>query len=114
MENYKITQKEIKEEFKEIKKYFNLDFIGSIENKNSIMTNWGKYSFYFANNSIFGKFEDLIAENLPPKIQNFKDDIYVISYYPNLNTGKMNFHYDQVFDFIDTIDRILIVDELKK
>lgn len=113
MENYKITQKEIKEEFKEIKKYFNLDFIGSIENKNSIMTKWGKYNFYFDNNSIFGKFEDLIIENLPPKIQNFKDDIYEIIYYPGL-TGKMNFHFDQIFDFIDTIDRILIDDELKK
>ena len=50
----KITLKEYKQEFIEIKKYFDLDFFGSIENKNSIDTKWGLFKTYFDTNSIFG------------------------------------------------------------
>lgn len=102
------TQKQYKQEFEEIQKYFDLPFIGSIDNKNSIMTKWGKYDFYFDDNSIIGKFEDLKIENLPPKIQFCNNHAYVMEFYPNLNSGKMNFHFHQVFEFINTIDRILV------
>ena len=46
----KITQKQYKQEFIEIKKYFDLDFFGTIDNKNSIYTKWGLYKFYFDKN----------------------------------------------------------------
>ena len=102
------TQKEYKQEFKEIQKYFNLPFIGSIDNKNSIETKWGKYVFYFDDNSIMGKFEDFKKELVPPETSTINGVMYKIEIYPNLNNGKMNFHYSQVFEFINTIDRILV------
>ena len=43
----KITQKEYKKEFKEIKDYFKLKFYGDINRKNSIKTKWGIYNFFF-------------------------------------------------------------------
>lgn len=102
------TQKEYKQEFKEIQKYFSLPFIGSIDNKNSIETKWGKYNFYFDDNSIMGKFEDLKVDILPPKIQVRNNQTFIMEFYPNLRTGKMNFHFHQVFEFINAIDRILV------
>ena len=109
----KITQKEYKEEFKEIKQYFGLEFLGTIENKNSIQTKWGVYNFWFDKNSIFGKFENLKVDLVPDKFQDVKGEIYECLYIPNLNTGKMNFHFEQIFDFIDTIDRIAIYEDNK-
>lgn len=109
----KITQKEYKQVFMEIKKYFDLDFFGTIENKNSIDTKWGLYKFYFDKNSIFGKFEDLKVDLISPKFQAVNGVTYEIVYYPNLNSGKMNFHFEQIFDFIDTIDRIAIHEDEK-
>jgi len=103
----KFTYKEYKKEFKKIQKYFNLSFVGSIDNKNSIITKRGKYDFYFDDNSIMGKFEDLKIENLPPKIQACNNQTFIMEFYPNLNSGKMNFYFHQVFEFINTIDRIL-------
>ena len=104
----KITQKEYKKEFKEIKDYFNLKFYGDINRKNSIKTKWGIYNFFFDNDSIFGRFEDLKINELPPEIQNTKNGFFKVSYYPNLNSGKMNFHFYEIFDFINTLDRICI------
>ena len=104
----KITLEDYKEEFKKIKKYFRLDFLGTIENKNSIQTKWGLYKFWFDKNSIFGKFENLKTDLIPDKFQDTQNGIYEVLYIPNLNSGKMNFHFEQVFDFIDTIDRITI------
>ena len=104
----KITQKEYKKEFKEIKNYFKLKFYGDINRKNSIKTKWGTYNFFFDNDSIFGRFEDLKINELPPKIQNAKNGFFKVSYYPNLNNGKMNFHFYEIFDFINTLDRICI------
>ena len=104
----KITQKEYKKEFKEIKDYFKLKFYGDINRKNSIKTKWGIYNFFFDNDSIFGRFEDLKINELPPEIQNVKNGFFKVSYYPNLNSGKMNFHFYEIFDFIDTLDRICI------
>ena len=109
----KITQKEYKKEFIEIKKYFDLDFFGTIENKNSINTKWGLYKFYFDKNSIFGKFEDLKVNLIPDKFQAVNGKCFEIVYYPNLNSRKMNFHFEQIFDFIDTIDRIAIYEDEK-
>ena len=102
----KITQKEYKKEFKEIKNYFKLKFYGDINRKNSIKTKWGIYNFFFDNDSIFGRFEDLKINELPPEIQNTKNGFFKVSYYPNLNSGKMNFHFYEIFDFINTLDRI--------
>lgn len=104
----KITQKEYKKEFKEIKNYFKLKFYGDINRKNSIKTKWGVYNFFFDNDSIFGRFEDLKINELPPEIQNTKNGFFKVSYYPNLNSGKMNFHFYEIFDFINTLDRICI------
>ena len=104
----KITQKEFKKEFKEIKDHFNLKFYGDIKRKNSIKTKWGIYNFFFDNDSIFGRFEDLKINELPPEIQNSKNGFFKISYYPNLHSGKMNFHFYEIFDFIETLDRIWI------
>ena len=104
----KITQKEYKKEFKEIKNYFKLKFYGDINRKNSIKTKWGIYNFFFDNDSIFGRFEDLKTNELPPEIQNAKNGFFKVSYYPNLNSGKMNFHFHEIFDFINTLDRIWI------
>ena len=104
----KITQKEYKKEFKEIKDYFKLKFYGDINRKNSIKTKWGIYNFFFDNDSIFGRFEDLKINELPPEVQNTKNGFFKVSYYPNLNSGKMNFHFYEIFDFIDTLDRICI------
>ena len=104
----KITQKEYKKEFKEIKNYFKLKFYGDINRKNSIKTKWGVYNFFFDNDSIFGRFEDLKINELPPEIQNSKNGFFKVSYYPNLNSGKMNFHFYEIFDFINTLDRIWI------
>lgn len=104
----KITQKEYKKEFKEIKDYFKLKFYGDINRKNSIKTKWGIYNFFFDNDSIFGRFEDLKINELPPEVQNTKNGFFKVSYYPNLNSGKMNFHFYEIFDFINTLDRICI------
>ena len=104
----KITQKEYKKEFKEIKDYFKLKFYGDINRKNSIKTKWGIYNFFFDNDSIFGRFEDLKINELPPEVQNTKNGFFKVSYYPNLNSGKMNFHFHEIFDFINTLDRICI------
>ena len=104
----KITQKEYKKEFKEIKDYFKLKFYGDINRKNSIKTKWGVYNFFFDNDSIFGRFEDLKINELPPEVQNTKNGFFKVSYYPNLNSGKMNFHFYEIFDFINTLDRIWI------
>ena len=109
----KITQKEYKHEFIEIKKYFDLDFFGTIENKNSIDTKWGLYNFYFDKDSIFGRFEDLKVDLIPDKFQVVNSETYEIVYYPNLYSGKMNFHFEQIFDFIDTIDKISIYEDAK-
>ena len=109
----KTTLKEYKKEFIEIKKYFHLDFFGTIENKNSIDTKWGLYKFYFDKDSIFGKFEDLKVDLIPPKFHAVNCKSYEIVYYPNLYSGKMNFHFEQIFDFIDTIDRIAICEDEK-
>lgn len=104
----KITQKEYKKEFKEIKDYFKLKFYGDINRKNSIKTKWGIYNFFFDNDSIFGRFEDLKINELPPEVQNTKNGFFKVSYYPNLNSEKMNFHFYEIFDFINTLDRICI------
>ena len=104
----KITQKEYKKEFKEIKNYFKLKFYGDINRKNSIKTKWGIYNFFFDNDSIFGRFEDLKINELPPEVQNTKNGFFKVSYYPNLNSGKMNFHFYEIFDFINTLDCICI------
>ena len=104
----KITKKEYKKEFKEIKEYFKLKFYGDINRKNSIKTKWGIYNFFFDNDSIFGRFEDLKINKLPPEIQSSKNGFFKVSYYPNINSGKMNFHFYEIFDFINTLDRIWI------
>ena len=104
----KITQEEYKKEFKEIKNYLKLKFYGDINKKNSIKTKWGIYNFFFDNDSIFGRFEDLKISELPPEVQNTKNGFFKVSYYPNLNSGKMNFHFYEIFDFINTLDRICI------
>ena len=104
----KITQKDYKKEFKEIKNYFKLKFYGDINRKNSIKTKWGIYNFFFDNDSIFGRFEDLKINELPPEVQNTKNGFFKVSYYPNLNSWKMNFHFYEIFDFINTLDRICI------
>jgi hypothetical protein len=55
-----------------------------------------------------GKFEDFKKELVPPETSTINGVMYKIEIYPNLNNGKMNFHYSQVFEFINTIDRILV------
>ena len=57
--------------------------------------------------------ENLKADLVPDKFQDVKGEIYECLYIPNLNTGKMNFHFEQIFDFTDTIDRIAIYEDNK-
>ena len=65
-----------------------------------------KWPYNSDNDSIFGRFEDLKINELPPEVQNTKNGFFKVSYYPNLNSGKMNFHFYEIFDFINTLDRI--------
>ena len=101
-----ISTKEFNEEVKEICKYFNLKYIGTINSKNYIPTSWGTYHFYFSEKSIFGRFEHLKTEELPERFQLANGNLYHIKHFPNIYTGKMNFHYEDIYDFIDVFDRI--------
>ena len=105
------TVKEFNEEVKEICKYFNLSPIGTIDNKNCLQTIWGDYHFYFSDKSIFGKFEKLRVNLLPNKYEYVNGKLYQVKHFPNIYTGKFNFHFEDVYDFIDTLDRILIINE---
>lgn len=107
MKNSILTLRDAKKEFTEIKKAFNLKGPGTMKEPFKIDTKWGSYVFYFDEKCIFGRFENLKIENLPQQFQVANKTLFKISYYPNLYSGKMNFHFHQIFDFIDTIDRIL-------
>ena len=107
MKNNILTLKEAKKEFLEIKKAFNLKGPGTMKEPFKIDTKWGLYIFHFDENCIFGRFVNLKIENLPQQFQGANNTLFKISYYPNLHSGKMNFHFYQIFDFIDTIERIL-------
>jgi hypothetical protein len=103
----KITKKEYNNEFKEIIKYFNLEL--NKDNKYHLNTIWGDYYFFFDENCIFGRFENLKVDLLPEREQRAPNSmLYRIVHYPNIYSGKMNFHFYHVFDFINTLDRLVI------
>ena len=107
MQNNILTLRDAKKEFTQIKKALNLKGAGTMKEPFKINTKWGLYIFHFDEKSIFGRFENLKIENLPQQFQEANNTLFKIYYYPNLHTGKMNFHFHQIFDFIDTIERIL-------
>ena len=107
MQNNILTLRDAKKEFTEIKKAFGLKGAGTMKEPFKLDTKCGLYIFHFDEKSIFGRFEDLKIENLPLQFQEANNTLFKISYYPNLHSGKMNFHFHQIFDFIDTIGRIL-------
>ena len=107
MKNNILTLRDAKKEFLEIKKAFSLKGPGTIKEPFKIDTKWGLYVFHFDEKCIFGRFENLKTENLPQQFQEANKTLFKLYYYPNLHSGKMNFHFHQIFDFIDTIERIL-------
>lgn len=106
-----LSKKEFMSEKKEIEKYFNLDSTkkSNTLDRHTIKTKLGLYRFYFdiESKTIFGKFEYFKIENMPDRMQFCDKGIFTIKYYPS-TTGKMNFHFNNVYDFIDTLDRIAL------
>lgn len=100
----KITKKEFEAEKKEILEYFSPL---KMEVKNSYIyqleTIYGLYTFRFSDNdTIFGRFEDIQKyDNVLKKENNFNINI-------NIYSGKMNFHFSAVYDFINVLDRLVI------
>ena len=95
MQNNILTIKEAKKEFTQIKKALNLKGAGSIKEPFKLDTKWGLYVFHFNEKSIFGRFENLKIENLPQQFQEINKTLFKLYYYPNLHSGKMNFHFHQ-------------------
>lgn len=107
-----ITKKEFIEVQKEILEYFNVIEDAGYRFKYSIDTVYGVYSFMFSDNdTIFGRFEDVAKMNsmLPAKYETINGALFKVSHYPNIFSGKMNFHFNDVYDFIDTLDRLVPV-----
>jgi hypothetical protein len=71
----------------------------------SLDTDWGVYRFYFDNEglpSIFGRFDGLVLEKLPPREINGLE----LSNYPNIYSGKMNFHGGDINNFANRMEMI--------
>ena len=91
-----ITKKEYKKEFDKIIKEFNLN---KKDKEHKIKTNFGVYTFIFSDDTIFGRFDNIeLIKNI--------NGLNIISKKVNPFSGKCNFHFDDVFIFIQTINII--------
>ena len=116
----KITKKEFNEVKEEILNYFNpkkCEIKPHYITKNGYTLNtiYGEYIFRFSdNNTIFGKFQDVKLMNslLPDRYQTVNNTQFEIKHYPNIFSGKMNFHYIDIYDFIDTLDRLVVIEKI--
>ena len=93
----KITKKEYKKEFDKIIKEFKLN---KKDKNHKIKTNFGIYTFIFSDETIFGRFDDV---ELIKDINNLN----ILSKKVNIFSGKFNFHFDDVFIFIESMQKIL-------
>ena len=93
----KITKKEYKKEFDKIIKEFNLN---KKDKRHKIETIFGDYTFIFSDDTIFGRFDNV---ELIKGINNLN----ILSKKVNVYSGKLNFHFDDVFIFIESIQKII-------
>ncbi|MEA3386894.1 MAG: hypothetical protein U9Q66_00425 [Patescibacteria group bacterium] len=104
-----MNKKEFKKIELEVVEYFQLEKINSNSlNRYMLDTDWGVYRFFFDYEdmkSIFGRFDmDSKFNSVPPR----NDGGFIIVHYPNIYSGKMNFHGDEaVNEFINTFDRLI-------
>ena len=78
----------------------------SIINRYAVSTIYGVYSFYFTNDSIIGKFENIKNYILPDKYIFLHNQTYIKKHSINQFSGKFNFHYSDIYDFLDEIYKI--------
>lgn len=112
----RLTKKEFLTIQKEILTYFKPSPVNKGETplyKDSffIPTIWGDYIFCFSDSdTIFGRFLDVEKMNsmLEERYQEVNASIFKVIHYPNVSSGKMNFHFESVYEFIDTLDRLTI------
>ena len=102
MENIKEIKKDIKEIEVQVIEMYNLKKINSSSsNRYTVSTKYGSYKFYFDNDSIFGRFEDIKKYNIQEdRYQRVNGKLYKRNYNINQFTGKFNFHYDEIYNFI--------------
>jgi len=95
----KATKKDLLKIEKEVVETFGLTKKESgPKNWYRINTEYGEYEFFFSYDSmptIFGRFTDIkrMKMNLPPKEEGY-------GYYPNIYSGKLNFHGRDIFNFL--------------
>ena len=65
-----------------------------------IETNFGIYTFIFSDETIFGRLDDV---ELIKDINNLN----LLSNKVNVFSGKLNFHFDDVFIFIESIQKVI-------
>lgn len=92
----KITKKDYNQEFDNIIKEFNLN---KKDKRHKIETIFGAYIFIFSDDTIFGRFDNI---DLIKDINNLN----LLSKKVNIFSGKFNFHFDDVFIFIENINNI--------
>jgi hypothetical protein len=92
----KITKKEYNQEFNNIIKEFNLN---KKDKRHKIETIYGAYTFIFSDDTIFGRFDNV---ELIKDINNLN----ILSKTVNIYSGKFNFHFDDVFIFIENLNKI--------
>lgn len=92
----RITKKAYNQEFNKILKEYNLN---KKDINHKIVTIFGDYIFTFSDDTIFGRFEniDLIKNINGLNLFNKKVNVF---------SGKFNFHFQDVFIFIETINKI--------
>ena len=108
--------KEFKEDLKNIELEFCQEFgVSKIEscitNRYKIPTKFGIYEFYFDEDSIFGRFPDIknYSDDIPDKYEfDNKGNTWERKHNINPYSGKFNFHYNEIYDFIDEISMILV------
>ena len=109
MENIKEIKKDIKEIELQVIEMYNLKKINSSTiNRYTVFTKYGNYNFYFDKDSIFGRFEDIKNYSIQEdRYQKVNGKLYKRNYNINPFTGKFNFHYNEVYDFIYELDQLV-------
>ena len=93
----RITKKDYNQEFNKIIKEFNLN---KKDKNHKINTIFGGYTLIFSDDTIFGRFDNV---DLIKDINNFN----ILSKSVNVWSGKFNFHFDDVFIFIESLQKII-------
>ena len=93
----KLTKKEYNQEFNKIIKEFNLN---KKDKNHKIGTIFGIYTFIFSDDTIFGRFDNVeLIKNI--------NNLNILSKTVNVFSGKFNFHFDDVFIFIENLQKII-------